>query len=75
MSELTKILAEIQKETLKLMGPAVKKPVTLQNLENPDSEHENVHPNATSAPINQKRLLPKLHLQIVLTLVSHISVS
>ena len=38
MSDLTEILAENQKEMLKLIAPVVKKPATVQNLENSDSE-------------------------------------
>ena len=42
----------------KQIALAVKKPVTLQKLENSGSEPENVFPNTTSIPIKQKRLLP-----------------
>ena len=50
MSDLTKILAENQKMLMPLLS---KKPVTPQNLENSDSEPENVFPN-TSTPIKTK---------------------
>ena len=43
MSDLTKILAENQKETLKLIAPTVKKSTFTQNLEDPDSETEKTH--------------------------------
>ena len=48
------ILAENQKEILKLKDPAVKKSVTVQKLENSDSEPENVLSNTTSTPIKTK---------------------
>ena len=54
MSDLTKTLAENQKEMLKLRARNVKKPLTLQNLENSDSESENILPNLTSTPIKTK---------------------
>ena len=38
MSDLTKILAENQKEIMKLIAPTVKNSVPLQNLENSDVE-------------------------------------
>ena len=38
MSDLTKILAENQREMLEPIAPAVKNPATVQNLENSDSE-------------------------------------
>ena len=59
MSDFTKILAENQKEMLKLIAPVGKKPVTLQNLENSDSEPENVFPNATSTPRKTKATTSK----------------
>ena len=42
MSHLNKILADNQKEMLKLIPSAVKKTYTVQNLENSDSEPENI---------------------------------
>ena len=59
MSDLTKILAENQKEMLKLIAPAVKKPATVQNLKNSDSEPENLFPNTTSTPIKPKATTSK----------------
>ena len=38
MSDLTKILADSQKEILKLIAPAIKKTSTIQNLKNSDPE-------------------------------------
>ena len=54
MSDLIKVLAEKQKEMLRLIAPAVKRTITLQNLENSDSEPESVLPNTTSTPIKTK---------------------
>ena len=53
LSDLIRILAENQEEMLKLLAPAVKKPITLQNLENSGSEPENVLPITTSTPIKK----------------------
>ena len=39
---------------VKANSPAVKKAITLQNLENLDSEPENVFPKTTSTPIKTK---------------------
>ena len=54
MSDLTKILAEKQKEMLKLIAPAVEKPTIHQNVEDSDSKTENNHPTSTSTPIKSK---------------------
>ena len=54
MSDLTKILAENQKEMLKVIAPTNKKPVSSQNLENFDSEIENVFPTNTLTAIGPK---------------------
>ena len=59
MSDLTKILAENQEEMLKLLAPAVKKSITFQNLQNSDSEPENVFPNTTSTPARTKTIASK----------------
>ena len=59
MSDLTKILAENQKEMLKLIAPVVKTPAT-QNLENSDSEPKNVLPNTTSTSIKTKATTSKI---------------
>ena len=58
MSDLFKILAENQKEMLKLVAPVVKN-CNLPNLENSDSQPGNILPNITSTPIKTKRLLLK----------------
>ena len=42
VSDVTKILADNQKEMLKLITPAVKKTSIVQNLENSDSEPESI---------------------------------
>ena len=54
MSDLTEILAENQKEMLKLIAPTVKNPTNSQNLENTDTELENVLPTNASTPIRSK---------------------
>ena len=51
MSDLTKILAENQKEMLKLIAPTSKKQTIITATEGTDSESENVPENATSSPI------------------------
>ena len=53
MSDLTKILAENQKEMLKLIAPTSKKTI-ITATEETDSESENVPENATSTPIKTK---------------------
>ena len=59
MSDLTKILAENQKEMLKPKAPPNKKPISSQNLGNTDSEPENVFPTNTSTPIRSKATTQK----------------
>ena len=54
LSDMTKILAENQKEMLKLIASVIKKLVIHQNVEDSDSETENNHPTSTSTPINSK---------------------
>ena len=54
MSDLTKILAENQKEMLKLIAPTVKKQTIITATEETDSESENIPENATSTPIKNK---------------------
>ena len=54
MSELTKILAENQKEMLKLIAAPVKKQTVIATTEETDSESENIPENATSTPIKNK---------------------
>ena len=60
MSDLTKIIAENHNDVLKLFTLLLKKPVTLQNLENSDSEPENVVANTTSTPIKTKATTSKV---------------
>ena len=54
MSDLTKILAENQKEMLKLIAAPVKKQTVIATTEETDSESENIPENATSTPIKNK---------------------
>ena len=54
MSDLTKILAENQKEMLKLIAPASRKQTVITASEETDSESENGPENATSTPIKTK---------------------
>ena len=54
MSDLTKILAENQKEMLKLIVAPVKKQTVIATTEETDSESENIPENATSTPVKNK---------------------
>ena len=54
MSDLTKILAENQKEMLKLIAPPIKKQTFITAVGETDSEPENIPGNATSTPIKNK---------------------
>ena len=54
MSDLTKILAENQKEMLKLIAPTVKKQTIMTATEETDSDPENIPENATSTPKKTK---------------------
>ena len=54
MSDLTKILAENQKEMFKLIAPVAKKQPALTVPEETDSESENVPATATSTPVKTK---------------------
>ena len=56
---LTKILAENQKEMLKLIAPTVEKSTIHQNVEGSDPESENAHPASTSTPIKSKATTSK----------------
>ena len=51
MSDLTRILAENQKEMLKLIAPLNKKQTVRMNTQDSDSEPENVSVARTSTPI------------------------
>ena len=51
MSDLTKVLAENEKELLKLIAPVAKKLSAITVPEETDSESENVLATATSTPI------------------------
>ena len=54
MFDLTKILAENQKEMLKLIAAPVKKQTVIATAEETDSESENIPENITSTPIKNK---------------------
>ena len=54
LSDLTKILAENQKEMLLLMAPVVKQQATLTVPEEADSESEYVPLTVTSTPVRAK---------------------
>ena len=51
MSDLTKILAENQKEMLKLIAPLNKKQPICSNIQDSDSEPENISVARTSTPV------------------------
>ena len=51
MSDLTKTLAENQKEMLKLIAPLNKKQTVHMNVQDSDSEPENVSVTRTSTPV------------------------
>ena len=54
MTDLTKILAENQKEMLKLIAPVTKKQTLVRASEETDSDPENIPENATSTPIRNR---------------------
>ena len=54
MSDLTKILAENQKEMLKLIAPTAKKQAIVTAAGETDSESESIPANATSTPTKAK---------------------
>ena len=51
MSDLTRILAENQKEMLKLIGPVSKKRPASSNVQDSDSDQENISVTRTSTPV------------------------
>ena len=51
MTDLTKILAENQKEMLKLIAPANKKRPVSSNIQDSDSDQENISVTRTSTPV------------------------
>ena len=51
LSDLTKILAENQKEMLKLIAPLNKKQPVSLNTHDSDSDHENISVARTSTPV------------------------
>ena len=54
MSDLTRILAENQKEMLKLIAPTTKKQHAIRSAEESDSDPDDIPENATSTPIRNK---------------------
>ena len=54
MSDLTKILAENQKEMLKLIAPTTKKQHAIRSAEESDSDPDDIPENATSTPIRNR---------------------
>ena len=59
MSDLTKMLADNQKEMSKLIAPMTKKSSDYQALENSDSEPENISVVRTSTPVKTKATTSK----------------
>ena len=59
MSDLTKILAENQKEMMKLVAPITKKSSAHQNAQDSDSETENISVARTSIPVKTNTTAPK----------------
>ena len=59
MSDLTKILAENQKEMLKLITPMTKRSSDHRTLEDSDSEPENTTVAHTSSPVKTKATTSK----------------
>ena len=54
MSDLTKVLAENQKEMLKLIAPACKKRPVSSNIQDSDSDQENISVARTSTPVKSQ---------------------
>ena len=69
MSDLSKILAENQREMLKLLAPTTKVQNNHLNAENSDSELENVFPTITSTPVKNKATMRKTPRQLVVTAI------
>ena len=54
MTDLTKILAENQKEMLKLIAPTNKKRTVSSNIQDSDSDQENISVTGTSTPVKSR---------------------
>ena len=54
MTDLTKILAENQKEMLKLIAPTIKKHTVSSNIQDSDSDQENISVTRTSTPVKTR---------------------
>ena len=54
MTDLTKILAENQKEMLKLIAPTNKKRTVSSNIQDSDSDQENISVTRTSTPVKTR---------------------
>ena len=59
VSDLSKILAENQNEMLRLIAPATRTQDNRPDVENSDSETENVFPTITSTPVKNKATVRK----------------
>ena len=59
MSEQVKMLAENQKEVMKLIVPNAKKSSTHQNFQDSDSEKENISESQTSTPVKTNTAISK----------------
>ena len=56
---MTKISVKNQKEVLILIAASIKKSAYHQNIEDPNSEMENIHPASTSIPVKSKATTSK----------------
>ena len=59
MSVLAEMIAENQKEVMKLVGPVAEKPSTLRNVQDSDSESENISVARTSTPVKVNTVTTK----------------
>ena len=77
MTDLTKILAENQKEMLKLIAPASKKRSVNPNLKDSDSDQENISVARTSTPVKTQtatssKTTPNNSRNILFSLISEV---
>ena len=59
MSDLAKLLAENQKEMMKLVAPITKRSSAHQNAQDSDSQTENISVARTSTPVKTNTAIPK----------------
>ena len=59
MPDLAEIIAENQKEMMKLGAPVAEKPSTLRNVQDSDSETENISVALTSTPVKVNTVITK----------------